>query len=386
MSIERRDFLKLCSLSSMALMAPWAVPLARAGEGDGYDGPLWINVHAGGGWDPTSLCDPKGRANEDAEAPVNLYFTDEIGTAGNLSYAPVPGHQAFFEKYASQLLVINGIDTATNGHDSGTRNTWSGKLSEGYPSFSALVAGVLEPTRPLSFLSNGGYDATAGLVAPTRVGNPGALTKLAYPNRINPDYSDDQYHRTSTAERIAQARAARLDRQRAAARLPRVAESMGMLYNARIGENNLKLLTEVLPDTLDNGNNPLKRQAQLAVAAYKAKLAVSANLSIGGFDTHSNHDVSQFARLQLLLEGIDFLVQEAEAQGVADKLVVVVGSDFGRTPYYNEGNGKDHWSITSMMLMGPGIAGNRVVGATDELFKPKTVDAATLALDSSGIR
>jgi len=64
MTIQRREFLKLCGLSSMALMTPWAVRGAWAADGD-YDGPLWINVHAGGGWDPTSLCDPKGRKNEE---------------------------------------------------------------------------------------------------------------------------------------------------------------------------------------------------------------------------------------------------------------------------------------------------------------------------------
>ncbi len=384
MAINRRDFMKLCSASSLALAAPWWVRPAHAQET--YDGLLWVNVHAGGGWDPTSLCDPKGRANEEVEAPVNMYFTDEIGTAGNLKYAPVDGHKAFFEKYQSQLLVINGIDTATNGHDSGTRNVWSGKLSEGYPSFAALVAGVKQPTAPLAFLSNGGYDTTAGLVAPTRVGSPDVLEKLAWPNRLNPAEPDNKYHSDATWTRIEAARQARLDRQRAKARLPREAHSLSMLYGARLGESNLKLLTEVLPDELDSSNNGLKRQAQLAVAAYKAGLAVSANLTAGGFDTHGNHDNNHFPRLQALLEGVDFLMEEAAKQGVADKVVVAVGSDFGRTPWYNDGNGKDHWSVTSMMLMGPGIQGNRVVGASDETFAPRTVDPATLALDDAGIR
>ena len=38
----------------------------------------------------------------------------------------------------------------------------------------------------------------------------------------------------------------------------------------------------------------------------------------------------------------------------------------GRTPNYNNGNGKDHWSIGSIMFLGRGIKGNRVIGATDE--------------------
>jgi uncharacterized protein (DUF1501 family) len=63
---------------------------------------------------------------------------------------------------------------------------------------------------------------------------------------------------------------------------------------------------------------------------------------------------------------------------VRDKMTVIVASDFGRTPGYNDGNGKDHWSITSMMLMGAGIRGNRVLGGSDERHRALTVDRGTL--------
>jgi hypothetical protein len=39
-----------------------------------------------------------------------------------------------------------------------------------------------------------------------------------------------------------------------------------------------------------------------------------------------------------------------------------------------------------MMFMGPGITGNRVVGGTDDGFKAKTFNPATLAEDASGVR
>ncbi|MCA9661301.1 MAG: DUF1501 domain-containing protein, partial [Myxococcales bacterium] len=99
-----------------------------------------------------------------------------------------------------------------------------------------------------------------------------------------------------------------------------------------------------------------------------------------------NHDQSHIPRLVQLLQMIDFLWQEAETQGVADRLTVLVGSDFGRTPRYNDGNGKDHWSVTSMMLMGAGIPGNKVIGATDEGHNPLTVNTSSLAVDPGGIR
>ena len=59
----------------------------------------------------------------------------------------------------------------------------------------------------------------------------------------------------------------------------------------------------------------------------------------------------------------------------------------GRTPTYNKGNGKDHWSIGSIMFMGPGIKGNRVIGATDEKQFLVPMNPKSLSSDAkNGIR
>ena len=81
-----------------------------------------------------------------------------------------------------------------------------------------------------------------------------------------------------------------------------------------------------------------------------------------------------------LLHAADFIMEEATRAGIRDRVGLVIGSDFGRTPKYNAGNGKDHWPITSMMMMGAGIRGNRVIGATDEERRPVTVDPANPCL------
>ena len=47
------------------------------------------------------------------------------------------------------------------------------------------------------------------------------------------------------------------------------------------------------------------------------------------------------------LAGIAYTVKRAEELGIREKLVVVMQSEMGRTPNYNKGNGKDHWSIGS---------------------------------------
>jgi uncharacterized protein (DUF1501 family) len=193
------------------------------------------------------------------------------------------------------------------------------------------------------------------------------------------------YHSSETQQRIQRALAARTSKKMTQETLPIKKHALSSLVLARAGENDIARLTEHLPD-LDDSNNALRRQSQLAIAAYKAGVCVSANLNVGGFDTHGDHDNRQFARLSTLLQGVDFLIEEAERQGVADKVVVAIGSDFGRTPGYNAQNGKDHWSITSMMFLGDGIRGNRVIGASTERHRPLTVNPETLALDENGVR
>ena len=109
------------------------------------------------------------------------------------------------------------------------------------------------------------------------------------------------------------------------------------------------------------------------------------NLTTGGFDTHGNHDQNQHRRITELLVGIDRLWEQIQLHDLENKVTILVGSDFGRTPFYNSNNGKDHWNVTSMMAMGAGIRGNQVIGETDEHFEALPINPQTLATDPTGI-
>src|SRR4029079_11373130 len=112
-----------------------------------------------------------------------------------------------------------------------------------------------------------------------------------------------------------------------------------------------------------------------------------ANLSIGQFDSHANNDPDQMKLLPELLARIRYLLRRAGDPKIRAPLVLVVQSEMGRTPSYNAGNGKDHWSIGSILFLGRGIQGNRVIGATDERQFHVALDPRTLACDrDKGIR
>ena len=65
----------------------------------------------------------------------------------------------------------------------------------------------------------------------------------------------------------------------------------------------------------DGYGSDLKRQAQLAVLAFTAGVAVSADLRLGGFDTHDNHDEFHGWLLGNLTGSVDWLWEYAEQQG-----------------------------------------------------------------------
>jgi hypothetical protein len=413
--MNRRRFLKVCGLAGLAVMAPISLREGRASSTK-YTGPFFVTVNAGGGWDPTLLCDPKGGVFDDHKSVNQSYTPDQKGMAGNIPHAPtemvvdgilVESAPNFFQKHGGRLTVLNGIDTSTNNHDSGSRATWCGQLAEGYPSFAAIAAAqvTLSNPVPMAYLSNGGYDATAGVVSLTRVGDTEAVGRLAYPNIMNPSDPDSRrFHTQATASRIAAAQASRLQAMQQKQRLPTARNAMSALFLARTGDEGLQLLGQEIAQTPtvsiddipdlapinDRGRvgdlQNLMRQAQVAVLAFKSGVAVSANLDIGGFDTHGNHDSNHIEQIMQLMRGIDYLYGQLDAAGIASQTYVIVGSDFGRTPYYNDDNGKDHWNITSMLVSGPNIAGNRTVGGTDDGYKPLTINAKNAQLDPGGIR
>ncbi len=67
-------------------------------------------------------------------------------------------------------------------------------------------------------------------------------------------------------------------------------------------------------------------------------------------------------------------------------MVVLISSDFGRTPTYNDGDGKDHWPINSSMIMAKGKGWtNRVAGMTNSNHEALTINTQSLLADDNGI-
>jgi hypothetical protein len=193
------------------------------------------------------------------------------------------------------------------------------------------------------------------------------------------------YHDPFVLDRIERALKEQAEGRAAEDRLPRVERAENMLYAAQLNSKALQRVTPYVPKSPPKER--LSQQVDIALAAFRAGVGVSANLTIGQFDSHNNNDQDQMKLIPEFLAGIDYLFRRAEELKIREQLVVVVESEMGRTPTYNKGNGKDHWSIGSAMFLGRGIRGNRVIGATDEKQFQIPIDPKSLAADpDKGIR
>lgn len=88
----------------------------------------------------------------------------------------------------------------------------------------------------------------------------------------------------------------------------------------------------------------------------------------GHWDTHRKNT---YSLRDLLCPSFDHaipaLLNDLEDRGMLDNTLVVVTTEFGRTPKINQLAGRDHWpNAFSILMAGAGVRGGTVVGATDK--------------------
>jgi TAT (twin-arginine translocation) pathway signal sequence/Protein of unknown function (DUF1501) len=434
-NFNRRHFLQAMG----ALGAGSALGMPQITFGQSLPGrPFWINVQAGGGWDQTLFCDPKPNLRPNlANMQVDLYgvnYVDLNGVARNnpriggavgleikttpnngipylaiadfhASQTTAASYKPFFPNYYDRVTVFNGIDTGTNNHSVGERYCASGSSNETFPCIGAQLSAALGSQLPLGFMTMGGSDATADLISSTPMTIPTmrSLLMLTNPNDVEGDNrGTTQFYSSKSLDMVKRFRDERITRQVSQATLPDAKSGLTSLSGARDAQSILGNLT------YGSGYYDDRAMTKIAFDAYRNGLAVSLNVSLGGFDSHGNAEAENLtggvyggtSGIYGIFEFLKFLIEESEnpTDGKAPiPIVVVVTSDFGRSPYY-VGAGTDHWPTASMMIvqnrpaknLGLALPTNTVIGKTTDgnsstALKPIKINPNTFATDSSGI-
>jgi uncharacterized protein (DUF1501 family) len=80
--------------------------------------------------------------------------------------------------------------------------------------------------------------------------------------------------------------------------------------------------------------------------------------------------------LPSLDQGLTALIKDLDRSGQLATTLIMVSSEFGRTPKINQTAGRDHWpKVFSVMLAGGGIKGGTIYGTSNATASEPETDA-----------
>ena len=89
-------------------------------------------------------------------------------------------------------------------------------------------------------------------------------------------------------------------------------------------------------------------------------------VTYGGWDHHTNIKDNVTRQLQPFDQAYAQLLTDLDQRGLLDSTLVVVSSEFGRTPKINANAGRDHWpGVFSITMAGGGVKRGFVYGKSD---------------------
>jgi uncharacterized protein (DUF1501 family) len=377
-TLTRRNLLRAGS----AALATAALPeLADTAQAAAPPRNLIVVLNSGG-WDVTYALDPKPGATR-IDVPAGEQ--KRIGQIDLLSHAARPSVDAFFQRYGALTALIRGVQVRSFIHNDCTKRILTGTPSDQNADFAAITAHELGRDLPVPYLVLGNSALSGPYAALTgRAGTTNQISSLLNPDGYfiatapyAPSEAEEALVRrylTASTDRVASARG------RSAANRKQIdAFSRSLEQNA---------LLRKFAQTRGGFGKPdytpdLKVQIEVATTALEGGLCHAAMLETSGWDTHQ--DNSQQSMLhENLFANLLLLAQTLEQKALLSRSVVVVLSEMGRTPKLNAGGGKDHWPVTSALVFGAGVRGDRVIGGTDEQLAALSVNLQSGAIDTAG--
>lgn len=349
----------------------------------------FVFVRVFGGWDPTRVF-----ATVLDNPAVDTEADAVVSTLGGLRFVDHPDRpnvRAFFERWADRTLFLNGAVIPSVNHRICEQIAYTGGTIETAPDVATLLADAQASRYGLPHVQVGGR-ALPGTLGRSlvRVGGGGEVGMILDGSILSlsdrpvgaPDAAVSDLLDAFTRERarLRVARAAGADDVRLAtaaeAALDKVATMKALGASVR----------------WDTGGT---FAGQIALGADLLSLGISRCVTLNyeslTWDSHEDNDGKQMSNFVGLFDGLTSLLDTlATTTGplggaLADETVVVVQSEMGRTPYLNGGKGKDHWQVTSWLLVGPGLTGGRVVGGYTDLYYGETLDPLTGEIALGGV-
>ena len=356
-----------------------------------------IHIFLPGGMAHQESWDPKPYAPVEYRGPLGTVPTKLDGVLFSQNLAKTA-------QIADKITVCRSMTHGEAAHERGTHNMFTGYRPSpalSYPSFGAVISHefgprknlppyVCVPSMPNEFAGSGYLSSAYG---PFSLGSDPADANFQVKDLVLPGgMTPERFAKSKTMLQSVDAHFRTLEKSDALDAMDTFYQrAYGLLSSAEAREAfNMKAEPDTLKDAY--GRNPAGMRMLLARRLVESGVRM-VSLTFGGWDHHDNIAGAINGQMPPFDQAFAMLITDLEQRGLLDSTLVVVSSEFGRTPKINATAGRDHWpKVFSVVLAGGGIKKGSVYGSSDATAsepdeKPLTVeDFATTIYDQLGHR
>lgn len=376
--VSRRDFLYVGMAGGLGLSLPELLRLRAASvdmpsvESFEPIAESIIHIYLPGGMAHQESWDPKPFAAPDYRGPFSPI-------KGSIPGEYIGGQFKELAKIMHKMTIIRSMTHGEAAHERGTHNMFTGYRPSPaikFPSFGSVISHEQGSRNNLP-----PYVAVPNVVAPEQ--GTGYMSSAFGPFALgsDPASKDFQVRDLLVPKGITEQRYDRrrsllgvVDEHFKSVEKSDAVGAMDSFYQAAYGLVSSKQAREAFdmdkePDKLrdEYGRNQAGQRFLLARRLVEAGVRM-VSVNFGGWDHHSNIK-SAFERSGPELDkALARLITDLEDRGMLKKTLVLVSSEFGRTPKINGTNGRDHWPrVFSVAMAGGGTKEGYIHGASDAL-------------------
>jgi hypothetical protein len=275
----------------------------------------------------------------------------------------------------SDIAVVRSMTQKTGDHRGGAywmRTSYEPRATIIHPSmgpWAQTLLGKKHDTLPDSVvIGGGGEHPGAGFfgpaLAPLPIGDPDKGVQDSAPyNGVSEDLFEKRLDLMNTFDDSFR-RKFQTDEVKAYTQF--YEETLKLMKSEDLATFDLSLEEKYEEKAARYGNTRVGKGAMLAKRLVSSGVRFVEVVS-GGWDMHNDLWDAIPTTGGQLDQALGSLIDDLKAEGLFEKTLIVVGTEFGRTPIINANGGRDHHPrVFSTMFAGGGIQGGQVYGASDD--------------------